>query len=209
MGLEEIIEDVRRVLDEKDSAREEALKRTREIIRLCGDAIKASHRGDLDAARERLENARREVAELGAVLSGHPDIYFTGYVQTAHQEFVEAALFLSFLSGEEFPSPDDLGVPPTSYILGVGDFIGELRRHFLMRLLDGDVEGAGKVYSLMQDTYDVLMTLDYPKGLVNIRVKQDQARRVLERSLEDLSRARLSKALEDKLEGVEKLLDGV
>jgi len=51
----------------------------------------------------------------------------------------------------------------------------------------------------MESIYEELMTLEYPKGLVNIRQKQDQARYILERTLEDLTRAKISKALEEKL----------
>ncbi len=51
----------------------------------------------------------------------------------------------------------------------------------------------------MENVYNALMTLEYPKGLVNIRTKQDQARHILERTLEDLTRAKLNKKLEEKL----------
>jgi len=60
MEIEEIIESIRKVLDEKDSLREEALKVTREIVRLSGDAVKAVHRNDLNLAEERLSEAGKE-----------------------------------------------------------------------------------------------------------------------------------------------------
>ncbi|NJE03309.1 haloacid dehalogenase [Thermococcus sp. MV11] len=203
MEMKGIIEEIRAVLDEKDSLREEALKLTREIVRLSGDAVKALHRGEVERARERLELAGRKVAELREMLSDHRDLYHTGYVQSAHQEFVEASLFFAYITGEEYPSPGELGVPHADYALGIGDFIGELRRHFLLLLLAGDIEGAEKTYRTMEETYEELMTLEYPKGLVNVRVKQDQARGILERTLEDLTRAKLSKSLEDKLTQVQ------
>ncbi|MEO2152468.1 MAG: haloacid dehalogenase, partial [Thermococcus sp.] len=52
----------------------------------------------------------------------------------------------------------------------------------------------------MERVYNALITLEYPKGLVNVRGKQDQARYTLERTLEDLTRAKLNKSLEEKLE---------
>ena len=52
----------------------------------------------------------------------------------------------------------------------------------------------------MEKVYDELVTLEYPKGLVNVRQKQDQARYILERTLEDLTRAKINKDLEKKLE---------
>ncbi|ASJ04475.1 translin family protein [Thermococcus barossii] len=200
MEMKEIIEEIRTVLDEKDVLREEALRLTREIVRLSGDAIKALHRGEPEKAFDRLKLAGERVTELREKLSGHPDIYFTGYVQSAHQEFVEASLFFAYITGGTFPSPAELGVPHADYALGIGDFIGELRRRFLILLLEGDIEKAENVYRFMEEIYEELMNLEYPKGLVNIRSKQDQARHILERTLEDLTRAKLSRELEEKLE---------
>ncbi len=120
---------------------------------------------------------------------------------------MEASLFFAYMSGGgEFPSPSELGgVPHADYALGIGDFIGgELRRRFLLLLLEGgDVAGgAENVYRFMEDVYEELMTLEYPKGLVNVRQKQDQARHILERTLEDLTRAKLNRKLEERLEAV-------
>ncbi|WP_456421647.1 haloacid dehalogenase [Thermococcus sp.] len=202
MEMEGIIEAIRHVLDEKDSLREEALKLTREIVRLSGDTVKAIHRNDLTLARKRWGEASERVEKLREMLKDHPDLYHSGYVQTAHQEFVEASLLLSYVIGKDYPWPWELGVPEADYVLGVGDFIGELRRYFLHRLLEGDIETAERVYREMESVYNALITLEYPKGLVNIRQKQDQARYVLEKTLEDLTRAKLNKSLEEKLERV-------
>ncbi|ASJ00790.1 translin family protein [Thermococcus gorgonarius] len=206
MELREIVEGIKRALDEADAAREEALRITREVVRLSGDAVKAIHRDDLETARKRLENAQKLVEMLRESLKPYPMLYYSGYVQSAHQEFVEATLLLAYREGREFPSPWDLGVPEADYLLGLGDFIGELRRHFLLLLLRGEIGEAEGVYHFMEELYEELMTLEYPKGLVNIRTKQDQARHVLERTLEDLTRAKLNKELEEKLEAA--LKDG-
>ncbi|WP_054839743.1 haloacid dehalogenase [Thermococcus sp. JCM 11816] len=201
MELKEIIDGIRRTLDEADSAREEALRLTREVVRLSGDAVKAIHRNDLETARQRLKSAQQLVEMIRESLKPYPMLYYSGYVQSAHQEFVEATLLLAYREGREFPSPPwDLGVPEADYLLGLGDFVGELRRHFLLLLIDGKVEEAEEVYRFMEELYGELMTLEYPpKGLVNIRTKQDQARHILERTLEDLTRAKLNKRLEEKL----------
>lgn len=199
MELEDIVETIRRELDEKDALREEALRITREIVRLSGDTVKAVHRGDLPTGEMRFAEAEKRVRKLKERLNDHPDLYHTGYVQSAHQEYVEAALLLSYVTGKTYPSPAELDVPTADYTLGLGDFIGELRRYFLLRLLENDMEGAEKAYREMERAYNALMTLEYPKGLVNVRTKQDQARHILERTLEDLTRAKLSMRLEEKL----------
>ncbi len=208
MKLREIIAEIREVLDEKDSLREEALKLTREIVRLSGDTIKALHRGETEKARERLEITHLKIKELKEKLRGHPDLYHTGYVQSAHQEFVEASLFFAYMTGGEFPAPEELGVPHADYSLGIGDLIGELRRHFLLLLLNGKLDEAEETYRFMESVYEELMTLEYPKGLVNVRGKQDQDRGILERTLEDLTRAKLNARLESRLRSAVEVLEG-
>jgi translin len=199
MKLKETMEKIRAYLDEADSVREEALRITREIVRLSGDAVKAAHRGDFKTAEDRLGKAGELVRKLKGKLENYPMLYYSGYVQTANQEFAEASLLLAYIEGRELPDPWELGIPEADYILGFGDFIGELRRRFLLLLLDGKVEEAEKVYHFMEELYGELMAFEYPKGLVNVRTKQDQARHILERTLEDLTRAKLNRRLEEKL----------
>ncbi|AMM53868.1 haloacid dehalogenase [Pyrococcus kukulkanii] len=202
MKIGEIVWRIKEELDKKDSLREDALQITREIVRLSGDSIKAMHRGELKVARERLIKAKELVSILKEKLKDHPDLYYVGHVQTANQEFTEAILLYHYLTDRNFPDHKELGIPPQDYILGVGDFIGELRRYFLINLMQGRIEKAEEAYKFMEDVYEELMTLEYPKGLVNIRQKQDQARYILERTLEDLTRAKLNMRLEEKLEEV-------
>ncbi|WP_456399030.1 haloacid dehalogenase [Palaeococcus sp. (in: euryarchaeotes)] len=202
MDVSKIVEEIGRVLDEKDEVREKALKITREVVRLSGDTIKALHRKDFKLAEERLEKAETLVGQLRELLEYHKDIYASGYVQTAHQEFVEALLFYHYLKGVEFPLPREIGIPEADYALGLGDLIGELRRHVLLAMLEGNLEEAEKTYIDMEHIYEELMRLDYPKGLVNLRQKQDSARKLVERTLEDLTRAKLTKELEDKIKEV-------
>lgn len=190
--MEDIIREIKRVLDEKDDLREKALKMTRKIIRLSGECIRAIHRGDFGLADERLSEAEKLVGRLGGMLEGHPDLYYSGYVRDAHQEYVEALLFYSYVEGSEFPLPADVGVPESHYLLGLGDLVGELRRYFLELLVRGDLEGAEKLCRSIKKLYDELSILEYPKSLVNIRHKQDNARYILERTLEDLIRAKSS-----------------
>ncbi len=200
MKLRETMGKIRAYLDEADSVREEALRITREIVRLSGDAVKASHRGDLQDAEDRLSKAGELVRKLKEKLENYPMLYYSGYVQTANQEFAEASLLLAYIEGRGLPDPWGLGIPEADYLLGFGDFIGELRRRFLLMLLGGKVEEAEGVYHFMEELYGELMAFEYPKGLVNVRTKQDQARHILERTLEDLTRAKLNKRLEEKLE---------
>lgn len=179
-GLKAILDEIQRQMDEKDAVRELALKSTRAIARLSGLAIRGLHRGEDITGL--LRDAREEASRLRSVLEGHPDIEFAGFVEGAHQELCEAALSHALLHGTPLPSPRDLGVAPTSYLLGLGDVVGELRRFALDRLKVGDVEGANRFLEAMEEIYDELMRFDYPTALVAIKRKQDIARGLLEKT---------------------------
>ena len=62
---------VRSDLDEKNAARELALKNCRLIIRTSANAIRSLHRGETDRADELLAEARSQIAEAEAPLSDH------------------------------------------------------------------------------------------------------------------------------------------
>ncbi len=85
--IQSIGEDLIRVLEAKNAARERALSNRRTTIRHCAHSIRAYHRGERDAARSLLTQAGDLVeATRTDILSTHPDIYWAGYVQDAQRE---------------------------------------------------------------------------------------------------------------------------
>ncbi|WP_230951527.1 hypothetical protein [Sulfolobus acidocaldarius] len=81
----------------------------------------------------------------------------------------------------------DLGIPDAFYILGIADAIGELRRKTLEHLRKKELEEAEKTYQMMEELYELLWELEYPKALVpNLRQKIDAMRRVLEETHHDI-----------------------
>ena len=64
------------------------------------------------------------------------------------------------LSGNEFVSAEDLGIPADDYVLGLADVVGELRRLTLDALREGDVKKAEKYLETMDEIYIELLALD-------------------------------------------------
>lgn len=170
---------IRSRLDKKESAREDAIKLSRKIVRDCRSAI-ASIQAGRDYS-DSLGDAQKSQAGLKKILSKHPDLVSSGYAVDAEQELAEVEILLSAIDGSDPPSPDDLGISDEAYILGLGDSIGELRRVFLHRLMKDDVHGAESMLRRMEDHFSVLMTFDYPDALVAAKRKQDVARGVVEK----------------------------
>jgi translin len=203
-NLEEIVEGMETRLDEKDAVRELALKSSRTIARLAGEAVRLIHRG------EDVEGLLREVrdrnGELSSALRDHLDVYHAGYIETAHQELSEVYILHSIVSKKPLPTPDDLEVTDKAYLMGLGDVVGELRRLTLDALKRGDTDAADESLQRMEEIFTVLMRFDFPSGLLAIKRKQDIARRLLERTRGDVAVASYGKSLEVKMDGLLKKL---
>ncbi len=206
-GLNEIAEDVRAHLDAKHRAREEALALSRDVIRLSANAIRAVHRHEFDAAETLLAKAKTNLEQTQAGLSEHRDIFHAGFVHDAQKEFAEAHCTLALIAGRPLPAPGTLGVMAGSYLNGLGETVGELRRHLLDSLRAGDIQHCEDCLTAMGDIYDVLVTMDYPEAVTSgLRRTADAMRGILERTRGDYTVAYAQRQLEDRIREFEERL---
>ena len=200
-GLDEIAESAREHFTAKHGAREKALPLCRDTVRLSANAIRCVHRRDFAAAEELIVRAAANLKELDSALAQHPDILNAGYVNDAQKEYVEAATTLALIAGRPLPSPDDLGVLAAAYMNGIAETIGELRRHLLDSLREGDVPHCEDTLAAMGDIYDVLVTMDFPEAVTSgLRRSTDAMRGILERTRGDFTMAAVQRELEEKLD---------
>ncbi len=199
-NLEEIAAEIEEDLDEKDTIREIALKSSRALIRLSGAAVRTMHNEEDPSSL--LAEAKDEASKLKSLVIDHSDLGSAGYVEDAYQELAEAFLFYSIMRERNLPSPRDLEITSTSYLLGMGDVIGELRRASLDSLRRGDVNTAVLRLEQMETLYETIIRFSYPNALVAIRRKQDVARALIEKTRGEVTIAVRSKRLEDHLENV-------
>jgi len=197
--LDDIAVEIESVLDEKDAVREVALKSSRSVVRICGRAIREMHK-DKDASAL-IHEAQEELHRLLGITRTFIDIQHAGFVETAMQEYVEALVLDAILNEKEIPSPDALGVTPESYLMGMGDVIGEIRRQTLDNMRGGDVYEATKLLDIMDELYEFLLRFHYPSSLVAIKRKQDIARGVIEKTRGEVAVAVRTCSLEEKLKG--------
>ncbi len=185
--IEDIAADIRKRLDGKESAREAALRTSRQIIRECRSAMATLQRGG--DGKKSIEKARADHSHLREILSDYPDLLSAGYAVDAEQEISEVEILYSIMRGKKIPSPRDLEVSDEAFVLGMADCIGELRRLMLDGLMKDDVEGAKEMLAEMERLFDILMTFDYPDALVSTKRKQDIARGVVEKSRGEIAMA--------------------
>jgi len=100
----------------------------------------------------------------------------------------------------------EVGTGSTAYLLGMLDFVGEMRRMILDSLRRGEAEEAQKLLSTMEGLYENLMSLDRTSILPNFRHKLDAARRILETTRGDVATDLRRVSLERALRSVERRL---
>ena len=200
MNLEEIAERIESEMDEKDEVREVALKSSRSVIKLCSSAIRSIHKGKADS--EMLaQKAGEELEQLTSITRDFPDLFHSGFVESAMQEYAETRILEAIYEGNELPEPDGLGVTNEAYLLGIGDVIGEVRRMCVDSLRHGEMEKASKDLTTIEELYEFLMRFHYPSGMVAIKRKQDVARGVLEKTRGEIAVASRAHALEQTILG--------
>lgn len=209
--LEEISSRIRDNLEVKDKVREEGLKISREVVRECRTASFALHGKDFEKAGSSIGEAGKALKKLETRFEGHADIYHAGFVEHAQQEYSEVTVLYSLLKDEgeiqNIPSPEELGVEYTAYLNGLGDVVGELRRHIL-DLIRGDAFEKAEVFlGIMENIHATLMDFDYPDAITGgLRRKTDVSRALIEKTRGDVVNAIQQKKLELAMKSLESRL---
>jgi len=209
-NLDDIGERVRAYLEEKYRARDEALQRSRALIRHCSRAIRAVHREERDTALEFIKEAKELIDESKEMLTRYPDLYFAGYSRDAMKEYAEACIVFALVGDEPLPTPEELGVEYAAYLGGLGEAVGELRRRVLDILRHDHTAEGERLLESMEDIYGFLVTVDFPDAITgNLRRITDMVRGVTERTRGDLTTSLQQRELKDALRAVEQKLDSL
>lgn len=200
--LESIAAQLRASLSATNSAREEALRLSRETIQFSSRAIRALHRGERADAERLTGEARKRVDAVRSALKNTPEVYHSGYVHDSQKEYVEAETMLAIIGKGPLLSHIDLGVEPAAYLNGIAEAASESRRYVLDRLRIGDVSNAESTLQMMDDIYYELIGIDFPDAITGgLRRTTDALRAVLERTRGDvtmtLANQRLQQAIRD------------
>jgi translin len=157
-------------LEKVQDSREFLLKNTREIIILCSRSIIAVHKGELKTGKNNLKQADVLLKKYKKKATGQ----LRRYLITPEQEFVEAACLIAIVEKKQIPSDKKLSVMPESYVLGLLDCIGELKRMVFDKIRIGDVDDATRIFEIMENLYLHLYTFSmYDKVVKEARRKID------------------------------------
>lgn len=164
-------------LNKRQDAREFLLRNTREIVILCSKSIIAIHKEDLVTGKKTLKQAERLLKKYGQKTPAGLDRYLV----TSEQEFVEASCLLAIVEHKEIPSDTELSVMPESYVLGLLDCVGELKRQVFDKIRLGKIDDANRTFDIMENLYLQLYTFSlYDKVVKEARKKVDVNRMLVD-----------------------------
>jgi len=175
------LQGISKSLKASNASREFLIKNTRDVVILCSHSIIAVHKGDLRLAKQKLKKAE-VVLKKNQKKAGDK---FQKYIITPEQEFVEAHSFLAVAENKEIPSLKSLKVSEVSYVLGLLDCIGELKRLVLDNIRKGQLKKADRIFDVMENLYQTL----YPFALYDKIVKEARRKLDVNRILVEETRA--------------------
>jgi translin len=207
--LENISDQIRQSFDTRSAARDQALAQARQLTRACSLAIRAVHRDEGQVMTAHLAEARKLAESLKRDLANYPDLFFAGYTQDALKEFVEANVTCALIQNQPLLTPEQLGVAGFTYLNGLAEVVGELRRRILDILRHGYSQEAERLLGIMDEIFSVLVTMDYPDAITNgLRRQTDLARGIIEKTRGDIAFSLRGEHLEQAIGRLSAQLNG-
>jgi translin len=201
LGVDVFVEELQKYLESLYSAREWLIKRGRDVLTLCRKAIAVCMRGD-DNSDEHVEALKRVFEEYREFAKTYPELYYSNFYYSIESEFVEAVEFCYVIREGRLLPYKSLGVSPASFILGLLDVIGELKRYSLGLVERGRYEESLKVFEIAENVFNQVEELAFADSVVpGLRRKLDIYRKVLdswrELLIDMVSREKLRKVIEE------------
>jgi len=162
-------------LDNAQKSREFLIKSSREVVILCNEAIISVHKSDIKTAKQKGNLAKKLLDSIRK----KSDIELYRYLITPEQELVETFALIAIVEKSDIPSSELLGVKGESYILGLLDCIGELKRLVFDNIIMGKVKEAKKFFEIMENLYLYLYPLATYDKIVNETRRKLDVNRVL------------------------------
>ena len=134
--------------------------------------IFALHRGEVKIAQEQLEGVEKVLKDLDKKF-GIERLDEEGSYNAAIEEYVEAKMLANYLTGQKIDAIKGLKLPPTAYLGGICDLLGEMVRLATNEGAKGNWNKVSEIKQAMNDIMAGLVAFDFTGYL---RTKYDQAR---------------------------------
>src|SRR5919197_5564901 len=176
-GTQSSLEEINEKLKDVQDRREKLIKGTRDVVMLCSKSIVAMHHGQLEDAKSKIDQAKVMLEEFRKY--ARQDLY--RYIAVAEQELVEAYALRAVVDYKPMPSMKELDVTGESYLTGLLDCVGEIKRLVYDRMRSGNEEDAEKLFEKMEEIYNAIYPFAVYDNIVSgLRKKLDVARILIE-----------------------------
>jgi translin len=163
----------------------------------------ALHRGKFEDATKLLEEAQAELGSLRTHVRGDLERYLIN----AEQEFVEAYQLKCVYEKTGLAGIDDLNVATSSYLLGLLDSIGEIKRMIYDNLRTERTSEALNLFALTEDLYSSIYPFSVYDNIVpGIKRKLDVAKLLIENARSTLTEESNRNLLIKRMDNLEKQL---
>jgi translin len=199
-GIQGSLEEIDKSLKDVQDRREKLIKGTRDVVMLCSKSIVAMHHSQLEDAKSKMDQAKAMLEEFRKY-AGH-DLY--RYIAVAEQELVEAYALKSVMDDKPMPSMRELDVIGESYLTGLLDCVGEIKRLVYDRMRSEKGKDAEKLFATMEEIYNAVYPFAVYDNIVSgLRRKLDVARMLIEDIRATVTEESRRKALIEAVGGFE------
>jgi translin len=171
------VEKINKKFKDVEERRNTIIKGTRDATILCSKAIVSLHSHKKKESIEYIEKAKKLLEQFKEL--GKDDLQ--KYLYIAEQEFVEAFCLFSISENSVIPSMKALEVSDVSYVMGLLDCIGEIKRMIIDRIRSEGTSNVNALFELMDKIYGTIYPLAvYDNLMPGLRKKLDVSRILIE-----------------------------
>jgi translin len=171
------VEEINKKFKDIEERRNTIIKGTRDATILCSKAIVSMHAHKKSESIENIEKAKRLLQQFREL--GKDDLQ--KYLYVAEQEYVEACCLFSITEDNIIPSMRSLEVYDISYVMGLLDCIGEIKRMIIDKIRSEGISNVNSLFELMDRIYGTIYPLAvYDNLMPGLRKKLDISRLLIE-----------------------------
>lgn len=171
------VEKIDKKFKDIEERRNAIIKGTRDATILCSKAIVSMHAHKKNESIENIAKAKKLLQQFKEM--GKDDLQ--KYLYVAEQEFVEAYCLFSIIENSVIPSMKSLEVSDISYVMGLLDCIGEIKRMIIDKIRLEGASDINTLFELMDKIYGIIYPLAvYDNLMPGLRKKLDVSRILIE-----------------------------
>ncbi|MGC9133149.1 MAG: haloacid dehalogenase [Nanopusillaceae archaeon] len=165
----EYIDKLKDKFNQYEEKRDKVIQLGIKLNRLSKSVIYSTIRGDLESAKNYINEMKKIKEELEKIVNEEKTLY--NNIQVNLQEYAEAMIFYYFITENKIIKNYEIEVEEYPYVMGLMDFVGELYRKSIEEMLKNNIEFAEKAREIIFEIYQYMLYMEFKN--YDIRRKVD------------------------------------